>query len=174
MSTRAGCGGWFHKAFKRGQKKGETAFESWQSPSWANPHLERAIIEEQRGYLPADDFRASYGAEFVGIDPFPCDTCGGPSPNVPCVIVLWAGQKLGKCPECGAAVGGDGKTVVHQRKNGKRSMMIVQLDVSAPEGCEVAGVFRPYGHEQASEAGSSGAATRDPQKTPAPDLDPPA
>jgi hypothetical protein len=51
--------------FKRGQGGADPFFESWNRPSWTNPHLDAAVIEAERGRLPEAVFRQEYGAEFV-------------------------------------------------------------------------------------------------------------
>src|SRR5207244_634756 len=51
--------------FKRGQGGVDPFFESWNRPSWTNPHLDATVIEAERGRLPEAVFRQEYGAEFV-------------------------------------------------------------------------------------------------------------
>lgn len=57
-------GGWLHRLFQRGQQDGRT-YASWQRPSWGNPFLDPAEIEDARLGLPPITFRREYGAEFV-------------------------------------------------------------------------------------------------------------
>lgn len=63
ISTPKGKG-WFYEAFRRGQGH-DDAFESWNSPSWLNPHLDAALIEEERDRLPERVFRQEFGGEFL-------------------------------------------------------------------------------------------------------------
>jgi len=63
ISTPRGKG-YFHDLFRRGQGK-DPEFASWNSPSWENPHLDAALIEEERGRLPERVFRQEYGGEFL-------------------------------------------------------------------------------------------------------------
>lgn len=63
ISTPKGKG-WFYDMFMRGQK-GEPDFESWNAPSWQNPLLDKALIDRERGRLPARVFAQEFGGEFV-------------------------------------------------------------------------------------------------------------
>lgn len=63
ISTPRGKG-WFYDAFRKGQGR-DPAYESWNRPSWTNPHLDAAAIEQERGRLPEAVFRQEYGAEFI-------------------------------------------------------------------------------------------------------------
>jgi len=63
ISTPRGKG-WFHEAFRKGQGL-DAAYESWNRPSWTNPHLDAAAIDQERGRLPEAVFRQEYGAEFI-------------------------------------------------------------------------------------------------------------
>lgn len=63
ISTPAGEGDWFHRAFQQGGKR--DGWASWQMPSWTNPHLKPEEIEAARADLPSIIFRQEYGAEFV-------------------------------------------------------------------------------------------------------------
>ena len=56
--------GWFYDAWKRGQG-GDADYESWNCPSWDNPHLSREVIEAERARVPDRVFRQEYGAEFI-------------------------------------------------------------------------------------------------------------
>lgn len=55
---------WFFDMFRRGQSN-DPAFESWNSPSWQNPHLDRELIEDERGRLPERVFAQEYEGRFV-------------------------------------------------------------------------------------------------------------
>ena len=63
ISTPRGKG-WFHEAFRNGQGR-DPSYASWNRPSWTNPHLDAAAIEQERGRLPEAVFRQEYGAEFI-------------------------------------------------------------------------------------------------------------
>jgi hypothetical protein len=63
ISTPRGKG-WYYDIFQRGQR-GEADHASWNAPSWTNPHLDRALIEAERGRLPERVFRQEYGGEFL-------------------------------------------------------------------------------------------------------------
>jgi hypothetical protein len=65
ISTPRGKG-YFYDLFRRGQGEGrDPDYESWNHPSWTNPHLDAALIEEERGRLPERVFRQEYGGEFM-------------------------------------------------------------------------------------------------------------
>lgn len=56
--------GWYYDAFRMGQK-GLHGFESWNSPTWTNPIIDRAELEVIRARIPEAIFRQEYGAEFM-------------------------------------------------------------------------------------------------------------
>jgi terminase large subunit-like protein len=56
--------GWFYDLFRKGQD-GDPDYASWNHPSWSNPYLDAAVIEQERGRLPDAVFRTEYGAEFL-------------------------------------------------------------------------------------------------------------
>jgi hypothetical protein len=62
ISTPKGKG-WYYDLFQRGGR--DPAYQSWNHPSWTNPHLDADMIEEERGRLPERVFRQEYGAEFI-------------------------------------------------------------------------------------------------------------
>lgn len=63
ISTPRGKG-WFYDAWRRG-RIGDRKFQSWNAPSWSNPHLDRTEIEEVRARIPDAVFRQEYRAEFI-------------------------------------------------------------------------------------------------------------
>lgn len=63
ISTPKGKG-WFFDAFRRGQGRDDDT-ESWNQPTWNNPHLDPTIIDAERGKLPERVFLQEYGAQFV-------------------------------------------------------------------------------------------------------------
>jgi hypothetical protein len=55
---------WFYELYRRGQGE-DRHYQSWNSPSWANPLLDAVAIEAERGRLPERVFAQEYGAAFV-------------------------------------------------------------------------------------------------------------
>ncbi len=64
ISTPRGKG-WLFDAWRRGQPGGDPDFQSWNLPSWTNPLLDAALIEQERERLPERVFRQEYGGEFL-------------------------------------------------------------------------------------------------------------
>jgi hypothetical protein len=64
ISTPRGKG-WFYELWRRGQNGAEPDHDSWNAPSWTNPHLDPQVIEAERGRLPERVFRQEYGGEFL-------------------------------------------------------------------------------------------------------------
>jgi hypothetical protein len=127
----------FWKLFRRGQKGRDKDFESWSSPSWQNPALDRTLIDDERGRLTEETFASQYGGEFTGEDPDPCDVCHGPSPDVSGIFLLWDGMELGRCAECGHSVDANGRTIVKRHPNGNSSVMVMRLQSRAGEQPQV-------------------------------------
>lgn len=63
ISTPKGKG-YFFDLYRQGQGL-NPAFQSWNNPSWTNPYLDRALIEEQRRSIPDRVFVQEYGAQFT-------------------------------------------------------------------------------------------------------------
>jgi len=63
ISTPRGKG-WFYDAWRRGQGS-DPDYQSWNLPTWTNPHLDRAAIEAERERLPERVFKQEYGGEFT-------------------------------------------------------------------------------------------------------------
>ena len=63
ISTPKGKG-WFYEMFMRGKQR-EAGHESWNAPSWQNPHLDRELIEKERERLPERVFLAEYEGKFI-------------------------------------------------------------------------------------------------------------
>ena len=63
ISTPKGKG-WFFDAWRRGLGHDE-GYESWNAPSWENPHLAKEAIDAERERLPDRVFRQEYGGEFI-------------------------------------------------------------------------------------------------------------
>ena len=64
ISTPKGKG-YFFDLYRQGQENRDPAYRSWNNPSWTNPHLDAALIDEQRRQIPDRVFLQEYGAEFV-------------------------------------------------------------------------------------------------------------
>ena len=65
ISTPKGKG-WLYDLFRRGQGgEREPDHESWNMPSWTNPLLDAAMIEQERERLPQRVFAQEYGAQFT-------------------------------------------------------------------------------------------------------------
>lgn len=64
ISTPRGKG-WFFECWRRGRPGGDPDFQSWNLPSWTNPHIDAALIERERGRLPERSFLQEYAAEFI-------------------------------------------------------------------------------------------------------------
>src|SRR5262245_35491371 len=64
ISTPKGKG-WLHAMWKRGQPGGDPGYESWNAPSWQNPHLKRELIEAERERLPEAVFAQELEGRFI-------------------------------------------------------------------------------------------------------------
>jgi len=62
ISTPKGKG-YFYDLFRRGQGA-DPEYQSWNHPSWSNPHLDREVIDQERDRLPERVFRQEYGGKF--------------------------------------------------------------------------------------------------------------
>lgn len=111
LSTPSGAG-WFHQMYRRGIRHRDPAFESWSSPSWLNPHLDKEHVEAERAKLPDEVFAQEYGGEFVGVEPEPCERCLPLSPEACQVIFLWESEMKRRCPACNDLVEEEGRTLV--------------------------------------------------------------
>lgn len=112
LSTPGGPN-WFYKEFRRGQHGKDSEYASFAKPTWTNPHVPAEAIEAERKRLGGELFMQQYGAEFLGVENFPCDTCGGPSVEmVSCTVVFDGGDDPPLCPECGKYVDEKGRTKV--------------------------------------------------------------
>jgi Terminase large subunit, T4likevirus-type, N-terminal len=127
LSTPNGCN-WFRKQYRLGQKNRDPRYRSWNSPSSDNPHLDPAVIEEERRRLQPNDFREQYEAVFLGAELEPCDTCGCPSPTAKGILVLDEGEEPLTCPECNEPVEEDGTTLVELFPSGTRHLLRIILE----------------------------------------------
>ncbi len=118
---------WFAHLHRRGQKGRDAEVTSWSGASWRNPALDRALIDAERARLSADAFASLYGGEFVGEDPFPCDACHGPSPDVIGMVVLTEHEELAECAACGQPVDAKGKTLVRRSAGGMTEFQSIRL-----------------------------------------------
>ena len=64
ISTPRGKG-WFYDLWRRGQDPGDPFHESWNYPSWSNPHLDRELIDGERERVPERVFRQEYLGEWI-------------------------------------------------------------------------------------------------------------
>lgn len=126
---------WFAHLHRRGQKGRDPDVQSWSGASWRNPALDRELIEVERARLSADAFAALYGGEFVGEDPFPCDVCHGPSPDVIGLVLLHDDETLAECATCGKPVDAAGHTLVRREPSGQSTFQSIRLIHRA--GCRV-------------------------------------
>ena len=118
---------WFFRLYRNGQRGRDASVESWRSPSWANPHLDRELIEEERRRLPRSVFEEQFCAEFVAADPEPCASCGGPSPDLPGVSLVVTDGDLGHCLDCAGLVDPAGLTLMRLCEDGKARAKVVLL-----------------------------------------------
>lgn len=123
LSTPRGCD-WFYRLFRRGQNQLDASFESWCSPSWDNPMLDRELIAAELERLDPSVFNEQYAAYFNGMELAPCVVCGGPSPRAAGVVTLLEGETLLRCRECQRGVNAQGQTLVLSFKNGEESLVI--------------------------------------------------
>lgn len=56
---------WVYDLWKRGKDPDHPDWESFKSPSWENPHLSKADIEEARRTMEHATFMQEYGADFT-------------------------------------------------------------------------------------------------------------
>ena len=117
-------GGWFYSMYRRGQRGRDPSFESWSSPSIANPHLDPAAVEAERARLPEEVFRREYEAEFIAAENEPCDACGFPVPGADAYIVLLVGQEMPVCQECDRPIDEHGKCILDLSPDGTTSSEI--------------------------------------------------
>ena len=111
LSTPAGPG-WFHQLYRRGIRNRDPNTESWSSPSWMNPHIDKDLVEAERASLPASVFAEQYGGEFQGVEEEPCETCLPHSPETKRIFVLHKGEELKRCPACRSPVDEQGRNMV--------------------------------------------------------------
>jgi hypothetical protein len=118
---------WFARLHRRGQRGRDAEVQSWSGASWRNPALDRGSIEQERSRMSSDAFAALYGGEFVGEDPFPCDLCHGPDPNVSGLVLLREDEKIVDCLDCGRPVDVKGHTLVRREANGMAVFQSITL-----------------------------------------------
>jgi hypothetical protein len=111
LSTPSGKN-WFWRTWTRGQGGRDPGFESWRSPSWDNPHLDRAGIEAERSRSSKDAFAEQYEAAFVGALTERCEVCGAPDPKVPAISTGSDDAEARTCFACGLLVDRKGRTLV--------------------------------------------------------------
>jgi hypothetical protein len=131
LSTPRGVD-WFYQLYKRG-RRGVEGFASWSSPSWANPLLDRAVIEAERERLSEEAFEQEYGAVFLGEEAEPCSECGRPDPNVSGTVVVQGPYAFPLCATCGKETDGLGHTIWTRWPDGSPQLTVIELVFRAPE-----------------------------------------
>jgi hypothetical protein len=126
LSTPKGLN-WFHEMFVIGRRGKTPGYESWASPTWQNPHIDRAQIDQEEKTLSREVFEQEFGARFVGEMPDPCEVCGGPSPDVPIVIAARPSELKLRCAVCKRLVDAQGRTRVHRTRDGRPALRIVVI-----------------------------------------------
>jgi hypothetical protein len=145
---------WFWRVFNRGRGGRDSAFESWQFPSWTNPYLDREAIEAERDRLPVDVFAEEYEAQFVGPLEGRCDRCGAPDPKVPSIRMDEEPEGgYPECMDCGYAVDAKGHTLVAWITDGKPNPIVRLVLQPRRDGSEPA---KPMRCAPASGAGRQG------------------
>ena len=122
VSTPSGPG-WFHQLYRRGIRNRDPDCESWSCPSWANPHLDRTLIDAERERLPSGTFAEQYGGEFQGVEAEPCESCSPPSPRACCVLHEDQHEPLPRCPACGVPVDEQGRSLIPKGANFVRMLV---------------------------------------------------
>jgi len=130
LSTPDG-GGWFYEEFKRA--KSDPAYASWSFPTSANPRIDKDLVEAERKRLPAEVFRAQYGAEFVGVPLIPCDVCHGPTRWLRTFVMVEGADELGTCPACERLVDGEGESIVPLRADGTEGEPRIVKIIGSPD-----------------------------------------
>jgi len=116
LSTPLPGGGWFYESFKRGQKGRDSESESWRSPSWENPHINRDVVEAERSRLVPATFQQQYEAKFHDVPRVPCGSCGGPQADAVGKLDAPVGKHeddfIPRCRECGMFTDATGRCIV--------------------------------------------------------------
>jgi len=132
ISTPRGKG-WFYEMFRRG-RSGDGHHESWNGPSWQNPHLDRELIEAERGRLPERVFRQEYGGEFI-------EGSGSVFHNVrECATADWCGPRIGTSYVSGLDIARVEDYTVHVVMGYDRRVMYVARYTGVPWETQVAKV----------------------------------
>lgn len=142
LSTPAGPG-WFHDAFRRGQRNRDPECESWGSPSSDNPHIRPEIIEAERARLSEDVFAQQFEAKFLNVPQEICEACGGPREDVSGKVTAPVGQyhfQPPSCPSCGMFVDETGRCIVK-----KCNVWHAEFDVDYPWSDPVGGEWYTWG-----------------------------
>jgi hypothetical protein len=108
---------WFFDEFERGET--DVAYQCWQAPTLANPHVDRAAIEAERARLTPELFAQQYEASFLGAPKKPCKLCGGPREDVSGEMTMPKGQsnesyEPPRCPACRMIVDEAGRCLVRR------------------------------------------------------------
>ena len=98
-STPAGEGDWFHGEFVRA-REGDVAYEAWSMPSWANPAIDRAIVEAEAARLSEAEYFSQFAGEFVPATGRICPTCRWGEANDGRVLSIQEWGRCTACPDC--------------------------------------------------------------------------
>jgi hypothetical protein len=131
ISTPAGADSWFYRMFDRGRERGgrkrDPDFESWNAPSWENPMLNRAAIEEERAHMSPEAFGQEFEGKFLGEDVAPCAACGWPAlASLGGPVVVNYDSDLIPCPRCGGYVDKQGRTIM-SRRDGRPYIFMIDI-----------------------------------------------
>jgi len=127
LSTPRGSN-WFYRAFRRGRGE-DPAYQSWTGPTWDNPHIDRAIVEEERSRVTKEVFEQEYGGKFVGPGIPQCEKCGYPrAEHGSFVLTLMHPEEPGRCSACGHRVLPDGRALAFDDGAGPIEHWITLID----------------------------------------------
>lgn len=130
LTSTPNGGGWFHELLMRGAV--DPQFESWNWPSWTNPHLSREAIVKERDRLPESVFRQEYGAVFLEGARRLCGRCTSPE-HEKGVVLLAEDEQLRRCEECGRPVDRDGAVVGIVASDGTIHLKTIRLPADTLE-----------------------------------------
>ena len=126
--------GWFWEEYHRGQRNRDSECESWSSPSWTNPYVEREAIEAEKSRMDGETFRQEYGGEFLGVDAEPCEACSPRSPKACMVLVFFEKEELRRCPECNDPVDEEGRCLVPEGSRWVKLIMLAGEGLAPEDG----------------------------------------
>ncbi|MFN0009316.1 MAG: terminase large subunit domain-containing protein [Planctomycetota bacterium] len=107
LSTPNGCN-WLFDLCRQIKMGRDPDGQAWCSPSWENPHIDRAVIDAERARLPADVFAQEYGGVFLGEELLPCLRCGNDRNGIGACFFDFEVEGKGTCSDCGGYIHEDG------------------------------------------------------------------